>query len=43
MMAPIIIQTLINLFLVEYTSLTYKIDDWVKAKYTKPCHFKSTQ
>jgi hypothetical protein len=42
-MAPTIIQILINLFLVEYTSLTYKVDNWIKAKYTKPYNFKSTQ
>lgn len=30
---PIIMQVSVNLFLVEYTSLTHKIDNWIKEKH----------
>lgn len=38
----IIMWVSINLFLVEYTSLTHKIDNWIKEKH-KNDDFKSTQ
>lgn len=39
---PIIMRVSVNLFLVEYTSSTHKIDNWIKEKH-KNVNFKSTQ